>query len=146
MSPLCGQKAALVLEDKDKLREKTLQNQEAELFCSKIREKLDRVLARDQQFIKMTNADVRAVKRLQVSGSLFKDSILRQSRSCANFLMQKSVKVFLQVRRGSSDPSLKFANELASCIRTREQRWRCCGICLLPVCLQREASGFSVKL
>lgn len=71
MSPLCGQKAALVLEDEEKLREKTRPNQEAEQLCSRVREKLDRVLARDQQLIQMTNKDMRTAKRLQVSGSLF---------------------------------------------------------------------------
>lgn len=91
MSPLCGQKAALALLDRQELKEKTLQNQEAEQLCSRVRKKLDHMLTRDRQLIQKTNTDVWTAKRLQVSGCLF-------------YLMQKSVKVFLQVRRGSSDP------------------------------------------
>lgn len=68
MSPLSVQKAALVLEENKKLKEKTLQIKEAAQFCSRETKELEQLLSRNQHFIQSTNTDIRKTKKLQVSG------------------------------------------------------------------------------
>ncbi|XP_045918104.1 dynein regulatory complex subunit 2 [Micropterus dolomieu] len=58
-------KAALDLEDMDKLKQKTLQHQEAVQICSKETKALDILLSKHQQFIQMADADMKKAKRLQ---------------------------------------------------------------------------------
>ncbi|XP_038584088.1 dynein regulatory complex subunit 2 isoform X1 [Micropterus salmoides] len=58
-------KAALDLEDMDKLKQKTLQHQEAVQMCSKETKALDILLSKHQQFLQMADADMKKAKRLQ---------------------------------------------------------------------------------
>ncbi|TDG98532.1 hypothetical protein EPR50_G00201180 [Perca flavescens] len=58
-------KAALLLENKGTLREKLLQNQEAEQLCSAETQQLSLLLFRTQDLVEKTNADMRKVKTLQ---------------------------------------------------------------------------------
>ncbi|XP_078133613.1 dynein regulatory complex subunit 2-like [Sander vitreus] len=58
-------KAALLLENKGTLREKLLQNQEAEQLCSVETQQLSLLLCRTQDLVEKTDADMRKVKMLQ---------------------------------------------------------------------------------
>ncbi|KAF1375253.1 hypothetical protein PFLUV_G00237660 [Perca fluviatilis] len=58
-------KAALLLVNKGTLREKLLQNQEAEQLCSAETQQLSLLLFRTQDLVKKTDADMRKVKTLQ---------------------------------------------------------------------------------
>ncbi|XP_073340412.1 dynein regulatory complex subunit 2 [Pagrus major] len=57
--------AALVQENKNKLEERSLQNQELVKLCSDETKKVDDLLANNQRLIQKTNADMRNVKSLQ---------------------------------------------------------------------------------
>lgn len=64
---LCGQRAALVVEDKGKLKEKALENQEAQQLFDKEAKELDSLLSRNNNYMKTAEMAEKAVKELQVS-------------------------------------------------------------------------------